>query len=240
MRVPDWEGSVGVVIGGTSGFGLATAEALAGLGASVVVGARSRDRIDAVAGEHPGIEGRTVDLTDPASIERFFAPLDRVDFLVISAAELPSGRLLDTDLSALRPAVDSRLFGSLAAVKAAVPLMPEHGSIVLFSGTAARKGFAGESLGSASCGAVESVVRSLALELAPHRINAISPGSAMTPVFRQFFGEHAEQAAVDFAATLPLKRLADPAEIAHAVLWLLSNTYVTGSTLIVDGGQSIT
>ena len=181
-----------------------------------------------------------MDITDRLSTERFFADVETLDHLVVTAAELPSGRLVETKLDQLRPAIESRLFGSLHAIQRAVPVMREGGSVVLFSGQAARKGFPGESMGAASCGAIESLVKTLAVELAPLRFNALCPGSAWTQVFRNFFGDDAEEAAEQFGASLPLKRLARTSEIAHAVVFLLENSYVTGSTLVVDGGFGVT
>lgn len=237
--ITDLDRRTALVIGGTSGYGLATAEQLADRGARVIIAGRSQERLQAALASNGAFSGAQADLTDSASVARLAESFGGVDFLVVSAAQVPSGRILESDLDALRPAVESRLFGAVRAIAAFAPLMPEDGAIVLFSGGAARKAFAGESMGSASCGAVESLVRTLAVELAPLRINAILPGSAMTPLFSDFFGERATEAAASIAASLPLNRLADPAEIADAVLWLLTNSYVTGSTLVVDGGQSI-
>lgn len=225
-----------VVIGGTEGIGLATVRRLLAQGARVWCGsrtARAKTHLDVLGDRCTRVD---VDVTDVGSVRALIEGIDRVDHLILTAAAVPSGVIATSDLDLLRPAMESRLFGALAAVQAVRDRMPASGSIVLFSGMAAHRGFPGEALAAASCGAVEAVVKTLAVELAPVRVNAVRPGNVWTATFRGFFGDGAEAARDTLAARLPLGRLSEPDEIAHAVQFLLENTSATGSVLAVDGG----
>lgn len=228
-----------LVIGGTSGIGLATARALHAEGSSVVAASRTPAAHSDQGDLPPEMATATVDITDPGSIEALFADIESLDHLVVTAAEVPSGRVADTDPALLRPAVESRLFGSLRAATLARAVMPDDGAIVLFSGLAAHRGFPGEAMASAACGAVEAVTRALAVEFAPIRVNTLVPGNVWTPIFQGFFGDDAAAVAAQLSERLPVGRLADPDEIAHAVLFALENTYLTGASLFVDGGFSV-
>lgn len=228
-----------LVIGGTSGIGLATVRALRAEGAEVTAASRS-PQSHPDQGELPaGVQTAAVDLTDPDSIDALFASIDALDHLVVTAAEVPSGRVAETDLAILRPAVESRLFGSLRAATLASERMSDGGSIVFFSGLAGHRGFPGEAMASAACGAIEALTRALAVELAPVRVNTLVPGNVWSPIFQNFFGEDAAAVADQLAERLPAGRLADPAEIAHAVMFALENSYVTGSSLFIDGGFAV-
>ena len=114
--------------------------------------------------------------------------------------------------------------------------MPAGGSITFMSGTAGRRPLPGAAVASASCGAVDAFARALALDLAPIRVNTITPGYVDTPLFDDILGAARDQVLADAAARLPVGRIGQPEDIAHAVLFLMQNGYVTGINLVVDGG----
>jgi NAD(P)-dependent dehydrogenase (short-subunit alcohol dehydrogenase family) len=115
--------------------------------------------------------------------------------------------------------------------------MSRHGSITFCSGTSALRPIAGGSVGSASCGAVEALARSLAVELGPIRVNTIVPGLVDTPLIDKLFGDRRQTLIASAAAQLPVKRVGRPQDIADGVLFLMKNGFVTGITLTIDGGR---
>jgi NAD(P)-dependent dehydrogenase (short-subunit alcohol dehydrogenase family) len=222
-----------VLLGGTSGIGLATARLAAEHGATVIVASSNPSSVRrALADLPPTAEGSAVDLTDPAAVETFFAGLDPFDHLVYTAGEALS--LLDIrslDLARARKAFELRYFGALSAVHAAVPKIRPGGSVVLTSGTAADRPVAGWSVAASICGAADSLVRALAVELAPIRVNAVKPGVVRTPLWPDGFDYEAA------AESLPVGRIGEPEDIAEAYVFLMNQHYATGSIVTVGGGN---
>ena len=232
------DGKTVVVVGGSSGIGLASARTLAEHGARVVIAGRSEQRLEAARRSIPApVEIHRVDITDEDSIGRLFAAVERLDHLVITASEAVLGRFLDLDVSAARRFFDSKFWGPYAVARHAAPRIAPDGSITFFSGAAGSKASPGFSCGSAVNSAVESLARSLAVELAPIRVNTISPGLIHTPVWESLISLGERDALfADTSARLPSGRIGRPEEIADAVLFLIRNAYTTGTTLFVDGG----
>jgi NAD(P)-dependent dehydrogenase (short-subunit alcohol dehydrogenase family) len=178
-----------------------------------------------------------VDITQEKSIDRLFDFVGRLDHLVVTASEAVLGRFLELELAAARRFFESKFFGAYAVARRAAPLIDPAGSITFFSGAAGSKASPGFSCGSAVNAAVEALARSLAVELAPIRVNTISPGLVETPVWESLVSP-AERDALfaEASARLPSRRIGRPEEIADAVLFLIRNPYTTGTTLFVDGG----
>jgi NAD(P)-dependent dehydrogenase (short-subunit alcohol dehydrogenase family) len=233
-------GKTVVVIGGTSGMGLATAIAAQAEGANVIVTGRTEERLRN-AREALGESARVValDAADEAGTRTLFEGLGRVDHVFVTAATLTVDPKLAADSAALRSAIDTRLWGSYYAAKYAAPKMPPDGSITFTTGTATRKPLPGLAIVSASCGAVEALARALAIELAPIRVNTIAPGLIDTPLHEKMAGgrERAAKRVAAIAANLPLKRAGQSEDIAEAALFLMKNKFTTGITLTVDGGN---
>jgi NAD(P)-dependent dehydrogenase (short-subunit alcohol dehydrogenase family) len=232
------EGKTVVVVGGSSGIGLAAARILAERGARVVIAGRSEERLNAARETIPGpVETHRVDITQEKSIDRLFDFVGRLDHLVVTASEAVLGRFLELELAAARRFFESKFFGAYAVARRAAPLIDPAGSITFFSGAAGSKASPGFSCGSAVNAAVEALARSLAVELAPIRVNTISPGLVETPVWESLVSP-AERDALfaEASARLPSRRIGRPEEIADAVLFLIRNPYTTGTTLFVDGG----
>ncbi len=229
-----------VVIGGSSGIGLATAKAAAEEGAHVVITGRSHERLNE-ARRTIGREVRaeSIDANDEAATRRLFEELPSVNHVFVSAATVTLSSGITTETSALHPAMDTRFWGSLYAAKYASPKMPPDGSITFTSGISAWRPRPGASVGSASCGAVEAFARSLAFELAPIRVNTVQPGAIDTPLIDSLLGERAAGLKEMMAKRLPVKRVGRPEDIAEAVLFLMKNGFTTGITLTVDGGNML-
>jgi NAD(P)-dependent dehydrogenase (short-subunit alcohol dehydrogenase family) len=226
-----------VVLGGSSGIGLATAKAAKAEGARVVVTGRSTGRLKS-AQDLLGADARTValDVADEAGTRALFQELDRVDHIFITAGTVMADAGLAPDSAALRPALDTRFWGAFAAAKFGAAKMREGGSITFMSGTTARRPLKGAAVATASCGAVEAFARALAVDLAPIRVNTIQPGYVDTPMLDELLGEAHKAIKAEIGAGLPVKRIGFADEIADAVLFLMKNGYVNGITLTIDGG----
>ena len=232
------ENQMVVVLGGSSGMGLATAKAAKAEGARVVVTGRTSQKLRVAEAElGKGARVIALDISDEAGTRKLFEGLDRVDHIFITGAAVGFGLGLSAESAALRPSMDTRFWGSLYAAKYGGSKMTSGGSITFMSGTSVLKPIPGASVGSASCGAVEAFARSLAVDLAPIRVNTIVPGFIDTPLIKELAGDQAEAIMAREAARLPVKRIGRPEDIADAVLFLMKNTYVTGITLTVDGGR---
>src|SRR5262245_53541149 len=226
-----------VILGGSSGIGLATAKAAQAEGAQVIITGRSAQRLQAAQAEL-GSAARTVvlDVADETGTQSFFQELDRLDHVFITAGTLIKDSRLSPERATLQPAMDTRFWGALYAAKYGAPKMNGSGSITFMSGTAATRPLGGMSVASASCGAVEAFARALAIDLAPIRVNTIQPGFVDTPLLDDFLGAQRAEVLAAAARRLPVRRIGQPEDIADAVLFLMKNGYVTGITLTIDGG----
>ncbi|HEY2080776.1 MAG TPA: SDR family oxidoreductase [Streptosporangiaceae bacterium] len=227
-----------VVLGGSSGIGLATAKAAADGGAQVIVVSRRQASLDrALAEMPPGTHGRAADLTDPAQMGCLFQDLGSIDHLVFTAGEPLALMSVDTlDLEKARDFFTLRYFGALWAVHLAIPHMGPGGSITLTTGIAGHRPGPGWSIAASICGAVESLTRALAVELAPIRVNAVSPGVVRSPLWASMTPAGREQLYRDTAAAIPAGRVGEVEDIAQAYLFCLTQPFATGSIVTVDGG----
>ncbi|HEY0908954.1 MAG TPA: SDR family oxidoreductase [Bradyrhizobium sp.] len=227
-----------VVLGGTSGLGFATAEAAAREGAQVVVASSSQDRVSrALAALPDGSGGHVVDLTDEAQVSQFFEQLGAFDHLVYTAGDsLLLNDFASTPLAEARRAFDVRFWGAVTAVKYGAPHIRTGGSIVLTTGIAAQRPPKGWVVPSSILGAMEALTRALATELAPIRVNIVSPGVVKTAKWDQLPGDTKEVLYQDVGAKLLVGRVGEAAEVAETYLYLMRQTYSTGQVVIVDGG----
>ena len=234
------DGQKVLVLGGTSGIGRAVAKAARTDGAAVVVASSRAEKVAATKKEL-GVDGHAVDLTSEQAIAAFFEAVGAFDHLVYTAGEsLLLGPLATIDASAARKAFDVRFFGALAAVKRGAPRIRKGGSIVLTHGVAGARPASGWTIGASICGAMESLTRALAVELAPLRVNAVSPGLVRTPLWSNLPEADREALHRDVGAKLPVGRVGEPEDIAETYLYLLKNGYSTGQTVVVDGGGVLT
>lgn len=227
-------GSRVLVVGASSGIaGTLTRELLAA-GAEVVLAGRDLDAVRARAAElDPGARPVRIDLGDEDSIAAAAADLGSVDHVVSLAAAHANGPVTGLDRTAVARAFDAKVIGPLLLAKHLAPRMPETGSLVLFSGVAAWKPAPGLAVMATTNGAVAFLAEALAVELAPRRVVAVSPGIVDSgawdgPDKAGFFAETAR--------TNPARRVGTTADVAASVLHALTNPFVTGTVLHVDGG----
>jgi NAD(P)-dependent dehydrogenase (short-subunit alcohol dehydrogenase family) len=230
-------GKTVVVLGGSSGIGLATARAVRAVGASVIITGRDAPRLSkAVASLGGDSQSACFDAAEEASARAFFESLEGFDHLFTTAGTLVHDAHLAPSCAALAPALDVRFWSAVHACKYGAPRMRAGGSFVFMSGTAGTRPLAGAAVASGSCAAVESFARAMALDLAPLRVNAVAPGYVDTPLFDALLGDQRDAVLKAAGEKLPVGRVGRPEEIADAVLFLMRNAYVNGITLTVDGG----
>jgi len=227
-----------VLLGGTSGIGLAAARAASVAGASVIIASSSRQRVaDALAELGGRAEGQAVDVENEAAVRAFFEQVGFFDHLVYSAGDsLQLGALADTSIDAIRKAFEVRVFGAMAVVKHAAPHLRPGGSVVLTSGVASLRPLPGWTTAAAICGAMDAVARALAVELAPIRVNMVSPGFVRTPLWAGIPEAEREAMYAAKGAALPVGRVGEPDDIAQTYLHLMTNRYCTGQVMVIDGG----
>jgi NAD(P)-dependent dehydrogenase (short-subunit alcohol dehydrogenase family) len=227
-----------VILGGTSGFGLATARAAALAGAEVVIASRSQANVDKALSALPaGATGATVDVTDEAALNRFFASLGGLDHLVVTAGDTAPAFNPTTEQA--RHAFEVRFWGPYLSTKAAAPHIRPGGSITLTNGIVAIRPWKGWALTSAVAGAIESFTRGLALDLAPIRVNAVCAGVVKTPLWSGMSEEDREALYTNTAKQLPVGRIGEPEDIAETYLYLMQSGFTTGQIVIIDGGAAI-
>ena len=229
-------GQTVVAIGGSTGMGLSLSQMAKAAGANIVIAGRDAQKLDAAAHTLNGATTAVVDIADASAVGRVFDGLDRVDHVFVSAGGLTMGAVVTADLQAFRQGVDERIWGNLHVIRAAVPKMTAGGSITLVSGIRAERPAPGTSMTTALVAAVEGLTKALALELAPIRVNAVAPGWVDTPLVRGLLGQNTGAVLTSEAAKLPVRRTGRPDDIAQAVLFLMTNGYMSGEILHVDGG----
>lgn len=230
-----------VIIGGTSGIGLEAAAVLARQGAKILVASRSeRNQAEARRRLGAAVDIRSLDVSDEAAVCDFFAGIGALDHLVTTAAVPVAGPFLDQDTTAVRRLVESKFWGQYYSARYGAPKIRAGGSIILFSGIVSRKPLPGMSAFAAVGGAIESLTRVLAVELAPLRVNCIAPGVVDTPAWAFLPESHREQQLATIGNSLPVKRVGRPSDIAEALLMLMTNGFMTGAVVDVDGGHAVT
>jgi NAD(P)-dependent dehydrogenase (short-subunit alcohol dehydrogenase family) len=230
-----------VVLGGSSGIGLAVAQAASREGAKIIIASSNPDRVGAALKTLPaGSEGLTADLSDEAAIQALFSGLGRFDHLVYTAGEnLQLANLDKLDLDWARGFFGVRYWGALAAAKHGAPHIAANGSITFTSGLASERPHAGWSVASSICGAMEGLTRALAVELAPVRVNIVRPGVVKSPLWDAMPDADRSTLYARMADTLLLKHVGEPEEVAESYLYLMKQTYGTGQVVGVDGGGAL-
>jgi NAD(P)-dependent dehydrogenase (short-subunit alcohol dehydrogenase family) len=207
-------------------------------GAEVIVAGRDVEKL-AAAYDDPGISAETVDLTDEASVAALGERLGRIDHVVSTASARARGRIGDLAPETVLLSFSTKVVGPLLLAKHLAPRMPEDGSFVLFSGSSAQKPSIGMLAVAATNGAVDVLTRSLAVELAPVRVNAVSPGTIDTGAYDALGEDNKAALFAQRSATSPARRIGTPDDIAGAVVFTLTSPFLTGVALSVDGGEPL-
>jgi NAD(P)-dependent dehydrogenase (short-subunit alcohol dehydrogenase family) len=225
-----------VVFGGTSGIGLAAAVQARAAGARAVVIGKDAERARQAAERHD-LEWRTADVTRPDTICEALNGLAVVDHLVMLAGTSVVAQVKDDDVDVMHRAFDERMWAAVHAIRVLGARLSREGSVTLISGALAdRPNVHGTAVLAAASAAMEAFARGLALELAPVRVNTLSPGRIETPLLHKVLGAARNQVLPAMLAAAPLKRLGTAEEAGSAVVFLMANGWMNGATLHVDGG----
>ncbi len=227
-----------VVIGGTSGVGLATAKMLSSEGYRVIISGRSQDTIDDALSQIGGDSlGFTLNFTDHASIASFFDQVGSFDHLaLVGSGKAAWGGFHELKLEDLKIAFDQKFYGFFLCSQAALKTIRSDGSILFVIGGASRSAIPGTTGIAAVNGAIQAMAFTMAKELAPLRVNILSPGLVDTPVYDWMTAEQKAGFFQQMGGQLPVGRVGKPDDIAEAVSYFIKNRYTTGAILDVDGG----
>jgi len=233
------KGQTVLVVGRGGGLAKAVVLAARDAGAQVVAAGRNTEALATSYADESGISTDYVDLTDEASIAALGERIGTLDHVVSTASSRARGRLADLDRAAVQASFDTKVIGPLMLAKHLSPRMAAGGSFVLFSGVAAFKIAVGTLAVAITNGAADTLTRSLALELAPIRVNAISPGVIDTGAWDALGEERKAEYFAHITETNPAGRIGTAEDIAQGVLFAMTSTFLTGVTLGIDGGEPL-
>ena len=225
-----------VVVGGSSGIGLATAELAKREGADVTIASRNAERLKAAA-EKIGVIAIPADVTSDDSVSDLFRKCGPVDHVVVTAAQLRTGPFKTVSMDDVRATMESKFWGAWRVARAA-EIRP-GGSLTLVTGYLSTRPRSGAAIVSAVNGALESLTRGLALELAPIRVNAVSPGTIDTPIRASMPEAARRDMLTKTAAALPVGRVGVGEDIARQILTFMAVGFATGSIVYIDGGALV-
>lgn len=236
-REPELLGQTVVVIGGSAGIGFETARRARAEGAKVILAARNPERLKHAAAEVDALSTAAFDATDPVALESFFRDLPLIDHVMVTAGRPYYVRLADMDFEKIRDLVGEHLLQALYVARNAVNKVRPAGTLIFMGGTGARRPAIGLSIASAMTAALPALTASLALEIAPVRVNLIAAGFVDTPLSAELLGDQLEKRRNRLRTTLPIRRVVGPADVAALAVHIMTNTALTGATYDIDGGQ---
>jgi NAD(P)-dependent dehydrogenase (short-subunit alcohol dehydrogenase family) len=225
-----------VVVGGSSGIGLATAELAKREGADVVIASRNAERLQAAANKL-GAKGIPADVTDDDSVASLFKACGPVDHVIVSAAQLKTGPFKTVAMADVRATLEGKFWGAWRSARAAE--IRAGGSLTLVSGFLSIRPRPNSAIVSSVNGAIESLTRALALELAPVRVNCVSPGIIDTPIRAAMPEAARKEMLAKAAAGLPVGRVGLAEDVAQQIYAFMANGFATGSIVYLDGGGAI-
>lgn len=229
-----------VVIGGSSGIGLETALQARSAGARVILTGRDPERLEQAGRQVSAVFTATLDLSDAAAPQRFFGELETpVDHVLVSGGGPFYAPIAELDFDRALRVLDEHLLGSLRVATACAARVRPGGSLTLITGTHARRPGVGLSVAAIAAAAVPAIAANIAVELAPIRANAIAAGFVDTPLSARLLGADIDRRREELRATLPIRRVVGPADVAALAVHLMTNGAVTGATYDVDGGQQL-
>jgi NAD(P)-dependent dehydrogenase (short-subunit alcohol dehydrogenase family) len=225
-----------VVVGGSSGIGLSTAELAKREGADVIIASRNAAKLDAIAEKLNAI-AIPADVTDDKSVANLFKRTGPVDHVVVTAAQLRTGPFKTVAMEDVRSTFEGKFWGAWRVAREAQ--FRAGGSLTLVSGFLSIRPRPNSAIVSAANAALESLARALALELAPVRVNCVSPGIIDTPIRAAMPEEARKDMLAKAAASLPVGRVGLGEDIAQQILSFMNNGFATGSTVYLDGGALV-
>lgn len=239
-REPELLGQSVVVIGGSGGIGLETARRARAEGADVILAGRNRDRLDQAAREIGTERTAAFDANDPSALESFFQDLPGpVDHVMVTAGAPHYRPPLEMPPEEARRDLTEHLMLALNVARSAAGKVRQAGSLIFMGGTGARRPRPGLTIVSTVTVAFPALIANLALELAPVRVNLIAAGFVDTPLSASLLGENLDKRREELRATLPIRRVVGPADVAALAIHIMSNTALTGATYDIDGGQQL-
>ena len=233
-------GQTVVAIGGSAGIGLETARLARAEGADVILTGRTPERLEQAAVEVDAKSTSAFDANDAAALEQFFDDLPTpIDHVMVTAGAPHYGPLLEADLSFLSSDVSEHLVLPVRIARCAVGKVRPGGTLLFMGGTGGRRIRAGLGFISTVTVAMPALVATLALELAPIRVNLIAAGFVDTPLSASLLGDGLDARRDELRATLPIRRVVEPADVAALAVHIMTNTALTGATYDIDGGQQL-
>ena len=238
QREPELAGQTVVVIGGSAGIGLETARRARAEGADVILTGRDPDRLKQAALEVGAQRTVAFDATDPAALDRFFQDLpEPIDHVMVTGPGPHYAPLADLDRDRAHRDFDAHQWLAVAVAQHAVGRVRPGGTLLFMGGTGGRRPGTGRALISAATAALPALIASLAVEVAPVRVNLIAAGFVDTPLSARLLGDDLDARRDQLRATLPIGRVVGPADVAALAVHIMINTALTGATYDIDGGQ---
>lgn len=232
------QGAKVFVIGGSSGIGLATARLAQAAGAQVTIGSRSREKLDAAKAEIGGaVETIEIDVRDDSSVRTAFERTGTVDHVVFTPPGGTVGKIRDLDTATVLAGLDAKIVAAVRTAKFAK--ISEHGSLTYLTGQFARRPLPGAAMAAVVNGAIDVLGKTLAVELAPVRVNMVSPGVIDTPLHARLPDDMRTVMFASAAARLPVGRIGRPEDIGSMIVQCMENGFLTGAIIEVDGGANV-
>jgi NAD(P)-dependent dehydrogenase (short-subunit alcohol dehydrogenase family) len=239
-REPELLGQTVVVIGGSSGIGLETARRARAEGARLILTGRNAERLQTAADEVEALSTGLFDVDDAGALQRFFGGVPgTIDHVMVTAGQPHYGRLLEMEPDQARRALDSHLMLMVEVARNAAGRVRPGGALLFVGGTGGRHFTIGSGIVSTVTAALPALTASLALEVAPVRVNLIAAGFVDTPLSAALLGDGLDNRRNQLRATLPIRRVVTAADVAALAVHLMSNTALTGATYDIDGGQQL-
>jgi NAD(P)-dependent dehydrogenase (short-subunit alcohol dehydrogenase family) len=238
QREPELLGQTVVLIGGSAGIGLETARRARAEGADVILTARNPERLERAALDVDAQSTAAFDANDSEALKRFFEDLpDPIDHVMVTGPGPDYASMLEMDADQVRRAIGDHVALGLEIARNAAPKMRPGGTLIFMGGTGGRKISRELGLASAATAALPPFAATLALELAPIRVNLIAAGFVDTPLSASLLGDQLEARREELRTKLPIGRVVGPADVAALAVHIMTNTALTGATYDIDGGQ---
>ena len=232
-------GQTVVVIGGSAGIGLETARRAHAEGARLILTGRNPEPLQRVASELDALSTAAFDATDAALLEQFFRDVPAIDHVMVTAGRPYYGRLADMDFAQVRRVLDADFLLPLQVARNAAHKIRPGGTLLFMGGTGSRRPGMGLSVTAGLTAALPALTANLALELAPVRVNLIAAGFVDTPLSASLLGDELDKRRDQLRATLPIRRVVGPADVAALAVHIMTNSALTGATYDIDGGQQL-